>query len=676
MEFDWRVIFTIVVFSLASFSAAKAFKRLWKLLQLMKKEDLAGTWKARIELFVKNVLGQKKLFKDFWPGLQHALIFWGFLIITIGTAEHIVEGLFHGFSFSFLGPIYGPIIFLQEWAHPIVFAAVLYGFFRRLVLKPKRLATDWAHAKDAYLVLGLTGLLMLANMITFAAYIAMDTTHAIPEWRPVSQFLNGVLFSNASSAQLHFWSHLGWAIHLLTVAYFLHYIPNSKHLHVVAAGPNFLFARMDNKGTLSQIDFEDESVEQYGVAKLTDFTWKDALDTYSCTACGRCNEYCPTATTGKSLQPMKLVEDLKAHLFKVGDELLKNPQADISQSLVGNESGITTDTIWDCTSCRACVEACPVGIEHIDKIVDLRRNLVMMEGQMPAELETTMRNFENQSNPWGMPQDSRDEWCQSLNVPKMAEHPEAEYLFYVGCAGSFNDRNKKISTAVVKILQAAKIDFAILGKEELCNGETARRAGNEYLAKMMVDANIEVLQRYSVKKIITTCPHCFNTLKNEYPDFGFKAESVEHHTEFIQRLIEENKIDPSKSLGEQTSVVFHDSCYLGRYNDIFEAPRKTLKSLPGVELKEMPRKRETGLCCGAGGARMWMEETEGKRINVERTEEALAQKPKIVASACPYCQVMMEDGVKEKDREADVFVKDIAELVADSLENTDRAGKV
>ncbi|NCN26278.1 (Fe-S)-binding protein [bacterium] len=666
LTMDFRFFFTIACIVISSVLAGKAFYRLWRLLNLGKKEALFSDFPERLAVFTKNVLGQRKLFKDFWPGLQHATIFWGFLIVTIGTTEHIIEGLFHGFSFSFLGPLYNGIIFAQDIVHPLILVAVSYGMIRRMIIKPKRLDSGWDHQKDAMLILVLTGFLMFANMITFAGYVQSGSIFGIPEFRPVSAWIANTFLSGVSAHGAEQLAHWGWAAHLLTVFFFLVYIPNSKHLHVVAAGPNFLFARLGHKGTFAPINFEDETQESFGVSKITDFTWKDILDTYSCTACGRCNEFCPTATTSKPLQPMKLIEDIKHHLFTVGDELLKNPDAEPKQMLIGEESGITHDTLWACTTCRACVEACPVGIEHVDKIVDMRRNLVMMESAMPAELQSTMKNWENNSNPWGIAGDARDEWCKDLNVPRVADKPDAEYLFYVGCAGSFNDRNKKISTSLVKILQKAGVDFAILGKEELCNGETARRAGNEYLAKMMVDANIEVLKRHNIRKVITTCPHCFNTLKNEYPDFGYTAEKVIHHTELIQHLIEEGKISMNNSGGEQT-IAYHDSCYLGRYNEVYEEPRKTIDSIPGVKRVEMARNKEKGLCCGAGGARMWMEETIGKRINVERVEEALETKPDVIAAGCPFCQVMLDDGVTEKGQADKVAVKDIAEIVADRI---------
>lgn len=679
IQLDVRFFFTLLCVLVSSYFAFKAFKQKLEFLKLGKSENLFASTPERLKVFSVNVLGQKKLFKDFWPGLQHAIIFWGFIIITIGTLEHIIEGFVHGFSFEFLGPIYLGILFLQEIFHPLILVAVAYGFWRRLVSQPKRLAKDWSHKKDALTVLSLTGLLMIANLVTFACYVLAENPHAHPEVRPVSVFLAQWFSGFGLTQDTALWlGHFGWGVHLATVFFFAAYIPRSKHLHVIAAGPNFWFSRLDNKGSFSQINFEDENVTSYGVSKVTDFSWKDLLDTYSCTSCGRCNEFCPTATTDKPLRPMKLIEDIKAHLLTVGPGLVADPNSDPIQSLIGEESGITHDTLWACTTCRACVEACPVGIEHIDKIVDMRRHLVMMESSMPTELQNTMKNWETQSNPWGMPQDARDEWCKDLGVPRLADKPNAEYLFYVGCAGSFDARNQKISTAIVKILQKAGVDFAVLGKEELCNGETARRAGNEYLAKVMIDMNIEVLKRYEVKKIIATCPHCLNTLKNEYPEFGFKAEVI-HHAEFIQKLISEGKIQPNseesnvasmpneKECGGKKRVAFHDSCYLGRYNDIFEAPREALKAMPGVELVEMPRNKKEGLCCGAGGARMWMEETIGKRINVERVEEALDQKPDVIAAGCPFCQTMLIDGVKEKNMTDKVEVLDIAEIVARSI---------
>ncbi len=672
MEIDFRFFFTLILGAISTAIAGKSFLKLWKAMMLGKKEDLSKEIPQRIGIVMANIFGHKKMFKDFWPGFAHAIIFFGFIVVTLGTAEHVIEGLFHGFSLSFLGPIYTGLVFLQDVFQFLIVAAVLYFFYRRTVSRPARMPKEWAKRKDGFIVLSLTGFHMLANILAVAFFVLSGNEHAHAEARPLSsglaEVLAGLNLDTATADQLGW---ISWGVHIATVFAFSMYIPKSKHLHIIAAGPNAFFARLEPKGTFSTINFADETQTQFGVAKFNQFSWKDILDLYSCTQCGRCNEFCPTATTAKPLRPMELIYDLKKHIDASAEPLFKDPAAEPSNPLIGDGPlSITEDTIWACTTCRACVEACPVMIEHVDKIVDMRRNLTMMEGKIPAELQNTFKNWENQSNPWGLPQDSRDEWAKGLNVKTFAEHPNAEYLFYVGCAGSFNDRNKKISASVVKILQKANIDFAILGKEELCNGETARRAGNEYLAKTMIDMNIEVLKRYNVKKIIASCPHCFNSLKNEYPDFGFKADTVVHHTEFIEQLIAENKIKPvlgvdGKEAKDKIRVAFHDSCYLGRYNEIYEAPRNSLRAVPGVEVVELPRAKQKGLCCGAGGARMWMEETIGKRINVERVEEALEQKPDVIAAACPFCQVMVEDGVKAK--EATTPVRDIAEIVASSI---------
>ncbi len=672
---DFRFLFTAILVLGSVAIASKSFLRLYKLARLAKPEKLTGDSATRWGLVASIFFGQKKMFKDFWPGLAHALLFFGFMIVTLGSSEHLIEGFLHGFTFHFLfGPLYPWLIWIQDVFHFIVIAVALYFLWRRVVSHPSRLSRDPKHSKDGLIVLGFTLGHMVAGLSAFVFFVlAGDVHHGFADYRPVSSFLANLFFPNGLDQSLAMnLAWISWGFHIGTVAGFLIYIPHSKHLHVMTTGPNIFFARLDHKGALSTINFEDANNTSFGVGKITDFTWKDVLDTYTCTACGRCNEYCPTASTGKPLKPMKLIQDMKVHLLAVGDAALaakaKDPSAslEMSKPLISEESGISEETVWACTTCRACVEACPVMIEHVDKIIDMRRHLVLMEGKMPQELQNTMKNWETQSNPWGMSADSRDAWAEGLNIPRLADKPNAEYLFYVGCAGSFNDRNKRISTAVVKILQAANMDFAILGKEELCNGETARRAGNEYLAKTMIDANIAVLSKYSVKKIITTCPHCFNTLKNEYPDFGFKADKIFHHSDFINSLVKEGKISVNQGAHSQR-IVFHDSCYLGRYNEIYDQPRSAIEAISGQPVIEMPRSKSKGLCCGAGGARMWMEETIGKRINVERVEEALAQKPTIIAAGCPFCQVMLEDGVKSQNKQDEVKVRDVAELVAENL---------
>ncbi|MBS1983012.1 MAG: (Fe-S)-binding protein [Bdellovibrionales bacterium] len=666
MTFDLRFLFTVTLVLVCGAIAFRDFSKIFRAIRLGRDEKLTDRPEARWGLVMKNVFGHGKLMKDPISGLQHFVIFSGFIIITAGTGESVIEGFFHGFNFRMiLGPLALGLVWLQDIMQPLVALAALYGFWRRLVKGPARLPKDALHRRDALVVLSLTFGHVFANMIAMAGFIAVANEHAYsPEFRPVSSFIAQLLLSGGASHEVcEIIGYAGWAVHMMTVFGFLLYIPHSKHLHIMTAGPNVFFSRLRPRGTFTAVNFADETQTSYGVGKLPEMPWKDILDAYSCTSCGRCNEFCPTTVTGKPLQPMKLIEDIKRYSKQFSHEFEKDKAAEPSVPLIGDASGLTYDTLWACTTCKACVEACPVMIEHVDKIVDMRRHLVLMQGSMPAELQNTMKNWETQSNPWGFSPDLRDEWAKDLGVKRYSENPNAEYLFYVGCAGSFNDRNKKISTAFVKILKAANVDFAILGKEELCNGETARRAGNEYLAKTMIDANIEVLKRYNVKKILTTCPHCFNTLKNEYPDFGFTAE-VLHHTDFIDQLNQQKKLSLSPSKGK---VAFHDSCYLGRYNEVYEAPRSAIKAIPGVELVEMPRNRKTGLCCGAGGARMWMEETIGKRINVERVEEALTTKPDVIAAGCPYCQVMITDGVNGKGVQDTVKVLDVAELVAAQL---------
>jgi len=668
-QLDLRFFFTLAVVVIPLIVAFPKFKLIYQLVRLGKNENLFQRWPERVSIFIQNYIFQRKMFKDTGPGLAHIMLFFGFIVVTIGSAEHILEGLIHGFSLSMIiGPLYAPLVYIQDHLNAVVVLAVLYFLTRRLWTKPARMSKDPRHQRDGLIVLSFTGGHLAADILALAClYLAQDP-HMMGVSRPITSMVAAALGAFGMSPEAA--ASLGWffwGIHIATVGGFLMYIPYSKHLHIMTAVPNILLSRLEPKGSLSLINFEDESQTQFGVSKLQHFSWKDILDAYTCTTCGRCNEFCPTTITGKPLQPMKLIYDLRQYAQNQGTPLIANKDAEIPQALVSQESGISHETVWACTTCRACVEACPVMIEHVDKIVDLRRNLVLMEGSMPEELQVTMRNWETQSNPWGMAADTRDEWAKAISVPTFAEKPDAEYLFYVGCAGSFNDRNKKISTSFAKILKKAGVDFAILGKEELCNGETARRAGNEYLAKTMITANIEVLNKYKVKKILATCPHCFNSLKNDYPDFGFKADVVMHHTDFIDHLIQQGKLVAEPGHGaDKIRVSFHDSCYLGRYNEVYEEPRKVLTHF-GAELVEMPRNRSKGLCCGAGGARMWMEETIGKRINVERVDEALTLKPEVIAAGCPFCQVMLNDGVNGYGVGDKVKVLDVAEFVADKM---------
>ncbi|MBI3019051.1 MAG: 4Fe-4S dicluster domain-containing protein [Deltaproteobacteria bacterium] len=619
----------ILAFTCAGFgTGGYFFYRLYSYLRIGKNENRLDQLGERIKVFLSGVIGQKKMFKDFIPGLAHALVFWGFLVITLGTLELIINGIFPSFHLSLiLGETpYQGLLVIQDIFYVFVLVSILFFFFRRLVLKPKRLEVLSRHsAWDAYLILSLIGILMIS----------------------------GLFLSHAPSKIV---SEVSWWVHFLTVLGFFCYLPFSKHLHVVAAAPNIFFSTLTPRGRLKKLNLTDETQTTFGAGELKDFTWKQLLDTYACTECGRCNEFCPTYTTGKPLKPRSLIVDLRHHLEEKG----ANPS--LQKSMIGDI--ISEDVIWDCTTCGACVEACPVFIEHVEKIVDMRRNLVLMQGKMEPEAQKVFTNWENTSNPWGLAPSTRGDWAKELGIKTLAENPNVEYLYYVGCAGSFDSRSKKIAQAFAKLLLKANISFGILGAEEKCNGECARRMGNEYLGQQMIEENKKVLSKYNVKKILTTCPHCFNTLKNEYPDFDARFE-VTHHVEFLMKLMEEEKIKVKKEIKQK--MTYHDSCYLGRYNSIYDSPRTLLQLASGEKPIEMPRSKSQGFCCGAGGGRMWLEETRGTRINVNRVEEALATQANIIVSACPFCQTMVSDGLKTKNQEDHVSSFDIAEILESAI---------
>ncbi len=658
---------------------------------------------------LKNVLvlamGQKRLVgrkKEWASGIMHAFIFWGFCVLSIRTLTLFGEGFLKGFHLPFLGEhfILGYLyIALKDVMEGIVLVMVIYAIFRRAVLKPTRLHNTW----EAYFVLAMIGFLMLSDLLYDGARHNLIMLHDNPTqlhffnsaqygleflWTPVSVGVASLISSMSADANGLILIGMFW-LHIITILVFLNFLPLGKHFHVITSLPNVFLKKLGYPHEKARVlDLEDEDAwedESLGINHIHQLNWKQGLDLYTCTECGRCKEVCPTYTTDKPLNLYEFNDKLKFELFDNADNIIKRarlsaaikPDSDSAQidkikaemaklsskkRLVGDV--ITEDTLWACTTCRACEEVCPVTIEHVPRIVAMRQGQTLMAEAYPKELNPALKGLERNGNPWGIGYDKRADWADGLNVKIMADDADVDYLLWVGCAGSFDDRTKKVSTSLVKILQKAGISFAILGVEEKCTGDFARRVGNEMLYQMMAQENIETLNSYKVKKIITACPHCLNTLKHEYPQMGGNYQVI-HHTQFIDHLVKAGKITLNKSL--EGSFTYHDPCYLGRYNSVYDQPRSILKSMSKNGFRELDRYGRESFCCGAGGGRMWMEETIGKRINLERAEEIAGQMVTSVAVGCPFCLTMLEDGMKELEKEEEIKTQDICELVAKNM---------
>lgn len=661
-----NIVFILVFIASMALFAWSCFKLYKYMMVAKKKDDRFDNIGERLKRVWTVAFAQTKLMRDPKAGILHLIIFWGFILFIFAVIEAIFQGFYSPFTLNFMGPVYSAITIIQDLFGALVILAVLYALYRRHIIHIPRLEVGKEGKIDAALILLM---IMFVCITMFGQNISLvaKNNFILHSWevRPLSYPLANAFYSE-EAVSAPFWFDFFWWAHILIVFSFLNYLPYSKHLHVLTSIPNTYFARLGKKrNTLQPLDLEDESAETFGAADIEHLSWKQILDGYSCTECGRCTAACPASTVGKSLSPRKIIVDIRRRT-KDKAPLLANGKVngEASEKTLVHDY-ITDIELWQCTTCMACVQECPVMIEHLDSIIDMRRDLVLTESEFPANLNNVFKSIETNFTPWAFNQADRANWAEGLNIKTLAEDREGEILFWVGCAGSFDNRYKKVTQAFAQIMQKAGVDFRILGTEEKCNGDTARRLGNEYLAQMMMMENIETLNNYGVKKIVTACPHCFHSLGNEYKQFGGDYEVV-HHSQMIENLLNEDKIKISDS--EQIErVTYHDSCYLGRYNDVYEEPRSTIKSIKGFDVVEMERNKSRGFCCGAGGGRMFLEDEEGGRINEERTKEALNTGASTIASACPFCMTMLNDGVKHYEKTDEVAVKDIAELV---LENS------
>lgn len=665
-----------------------------KYVKLGKKVEFDNNVKERLQLVWENVFGQKKLLKDKKSGIMHVMFFYGFILVQFGAIDMIIKGIYPGAHLP-LGPLYPAFTLFQEIVTFVILIAVVWAFYRRYIEKLVRLKRGFKSG----LVLIFIGGLMLSVLFGNGMSLIWHG-HEPTIYEPVAS-LFAIAFSWVGETGAIVLFYVAWWMHTLILFTFLVYVPQSKHFHLIAGPANVYVSRTTAPGKLTKIDFEDETQESFGVGKIEDFNQLQMIDFYACVECGRCTNMCPATGTGKMLSPMDLIIKLRDHLTNHGAAMTqKQPwvpgflfsntkgnqlamaaagqgvqeqaaavESIYSPSLIGDV--ITEEEIWGCTTCRNCEDQCPVMNEHVDKIIDLRRYLVLTEGKMDADAQRAMQNIERQGNPWGLNRKERENWRElreDVHVPTVKEMKKAgeefEYLFWVGSMGSYDNRSQKIALSFAKLLNEAGVKFAILGNKEKNSGDTARRLGNEFVFQELAQNNIAEFEKNEVKKIVTIDPHAYNIFKNEYPDFGLQAE-VYHHTEVLAQLVEEGRLKPKFEVNEK--ITFHDSCYLGRYNKVYDPPREILKAIPGVQLVEMERKRETGMCCGAGGGLMWMEEETGHRINVARTEQALAVAPSVISSGCPYCLTMLSDGTKAKEVEDQVHTYDVAEILEKSI---------
>ncbi len=656
--------------------------------------DLAEEFWSRLRTTVIYALGQKKMPNYRVAGTAHIFIFAGFSVLLLRTLLLWGRGFDASFDFfgllaqdTLLGDAYS--LTKDVFATLVVVGALVFVYYR-VVKREKRMSLGI----EGLIILGIIITMMLADMLydgareTLLARALSEPVH-FRIWEPIgtglASWFEPMQLSNATLTVLE---HAGFWWHSLFVLIFLNLLPYSKHFHIITSIPNVFLSTQEPVGRLPMVEDLEGKVEReepVGLARIEHLNWKMALDTYTCTECGRCTDNCPAATTGKVLSPKHLMLSLRDSLYAAEPRLVHNKPITIAKhevhgnpppntyygvgeevEIIGNV--MTSDVIWGCTTCRACEEQCPVLITFVDKIVSMRRHEVMGKAEFPETLNKPFQAMEVNGNPWNLPAASRAAWADGLDIPRVSDKPDVPYVYWVGCAASYDDRAKRIARATAQLMKMANIEFAIMGQEEKCTGDPARRAGNEYLFQMLAQSNIETLKEHGVDKktVVTACPHCFNTLLNEYPDLGLKLNVV-HHTDFLWKLVSEGTLKPTKNLDQ--TMAYHDSCYLGRYNDIVDAPRKVLQAIPGVKLTEVPYwNKRKGLCCGAGGAQMWMEEQKSEtRVNTKRTLQLIDTGASTIASGCPFCSTMLGDGLKAEEKDKQIAQLDIAEILLSAM---------
>ncbi len=632
----------------------------------------------RIRNVLRIAIGQNRMTRYAWAGFAHKAIFFGFLVLLLRTLILIARGFVDDPGFGFWifdsgSPLGNAYSLLKDIYILVVLAGTSFFFYLRLVVKPKRMS----QSLEGMAILGIIAVMMFADILYDGASHVMaaqgvNVSVAFNLWEPLGSIVATVAQSWSVGAVTTL-QHIGFWTHIGLVFVFLNILPVSKHFHVITAIPNVFFANLNPKGQLVPIEDIEEKVENeetLGIRRIDQMSWKDMLDFYSCTECGRCTDHCPASRTGKLLSPKGIITNLRDFAYSHQSELIGGKSEEQNEGCAVDlvPSVVSEESLWACTTCGACEQECPVTIDHVQRIVDLRRYLVQEKGECPASLQEAFQSMEITGSPYGVDGSERMAWAKDLDVPLRCEvEGEIDVLLWVGCAPATDERAKKIARAVAQLLNIAKVKWAVLGPEEMCTGDVARRAGNEFLFQMMAQTNIEILDGYETKRILTICPHCYNTLKHEYPDFGGKYE-VLHHVDFLDELISKGQLKPEHNVG--ATITYHDSCYLGRYNDIYDSPRTLLKSIPGVVLVEAEgESHDRGMCCGAGGGQMFKEDEPGnERINFARTDQLCNTGADMIATACPFCMRMMTDALNIQEKTDSVQQLDVAEVLLQSVQ--------